>query len=177
MDVIDSLPKSYFHHAKLNAHKAIGVDIDHTLINGPNSFFLQRWVEEHYQEIDLHLVTFRTGLDYSMIERDIAFFGMRLDMFKGVHGIPEEISSPFWSLMQKVGERGKVHEKKWLRTLEFHKVTTTMYDELYNGVSVWKGMKCKELGLTALIDDLETMVLPGCTLHGVEFINALNLNE
>ncbi len=169
--------KSFYHHSKLNAHTAIGVDIDHTLINGPCSLFLQQWVREHYETIDLHLVTFRHGADFEYIRQDVEETGLQLDMFKGIHGIPQETSVPFWLLMQKVGERGRVHETKWLRSLAYHKSSVEEYETLYTGVSMWKGMKCNELGLTALIDDLDTMVLPGCTAHGVEFINALNLNE
>ena len=169
---------SLFHHPRLNTHKAIGIDIDHTLINGPCSFFLQRWVHDHYKEIDLHLVTFRHGIDFDLIRQDIEDASdIRLDMFKGIHGIPGEVSVPFWTLMQKVGERGTIHEPKWLRGLTHHKTTVEEYDSLYNGVSMWKGSRCKELGLTALVDDLETMVLPGCTFHQVEFIHALRRNE
>jgi len=170
-------PKSFFYHPKLNAHKAIGVDIDSTLIHGPNSFFLQRWVEEHHKQVELHLVTFRNGRDFDMIAQDIGAFGMDLSMFHGVHGMPKELGVPFWELLSRVGERGSKSEQKWLRGLKHHKVTVEHYEELYNGVSVWKGLKCKELGLTALVDDLKSMVLPGCELHGIEFIDALNLND
>lgn len=171
------MDKSFYHHPRLNAHKGIGIDIDHTLINGPGSFFLQNWVRDHYKDLDLHLITFRDGIDFDLIRQDIGEFGMELDMFRGVHGIPAETSRPFWKLMQKVGERGTIHEPKWLRGLKHHKSSVEEYETLYTGVSMWKGSKCKELGLTALIDDLATMVLPGCEAHGVEFIDALKLNQ
>lgn len=171
------------HHPLLNKHTKLGIDIDSTLINGPCSGLLQRWVWEHYQDLDLHLVTFRYGADFSYIERDILEHGLNLNMFKGVHGIDRELAMPFWLLQNKVGFRipesedknAMVRRAKWLRGLGYAKSSEDEFLRLHASVADWKGLKCKELGLTALVDDLEDMVLPGCTTHGVEWINALTL--
>lgn len=166
---------SYLYHSTLNAHKGIGVDIDATLINGPASFKLQQWCEAYHQEIELHLITFRDGRDFDLIGDDLFASNVKMEWFKGVHGIPTEISKPFWDLANKVGIRGRMHEPKWQRALAHHKSSVEAYNELELELAMWKGTKCKELGLTALIDDLETLVVPGCKAHGVEFIDSLKL--
>jgi len=175
--------KKHTWHPKLNAHRAIGIDIDSTLIDGPCSRRLQEWVWDHYQELDLHLVTFRYGADFQYVAQDIGEHGLKLDMFKGLHGIDQDFAELFWQLRLKVGDRVPESEekrlqhlrRKWLRGLTHHKTTEEEYERLFSTVAHWKGAKCKELGLTALIDDLGEYVRPGCDVHGVEWIDALNL--
>ena len=164
-------------HRKLASHKGIGVDIDHTLINGPGSPLLQEWIKENHQQVELHLITFRDGKDFDLVERDITTFGITFDMFKGLHGVPAHIGPPFWAMSSRVGIRENVFRPKWLRALDYHKHTEEEYETLFQNIAMWKGAKCAELGLTALIDDLEHFVVPGCTSHGIEWINALALND
>jgi len=171
------MEQTSFYHPRLNAHKAIGVDIDSTLIEGPCSFYLQRWVQQYHKDIELHLVTFRVEDDFDAIERDIGTYGMQLDMFHGVHGIPLDVANDFYKLTAKVGMKGQVNEAKWKRTLAYHNTSEEQYESTSTMVKKWKGLKCRELGLTALIDDLEDMVVPGCLEHGIEWINALTLTK
>lgn len=170
------MTQQYFHSA-LNAHKGIGIDIDQTLINGPASLFLQNWVQTYHCEIDLHLVTFRTGRWLDQLPDDVFQFGIQPHMFKGIHSVPVETAGPFWDLVQLVGDKRapNLNQAKWLRSLAYHGSSEELYDSMEATLALWKGTKCKELGLTALIDDLEHWVVPGCTLHGVTWIDALTL--
>jgi hypothetical protein len=164
------------HHPILNKHASIGIDVDLTLIDGPCSHFLQSWVWDHYKELDLHLITFRYGVDFDhYLKSDLAEVGMDFNMFKGIHGIPAVDAVPFWLLVNKVGHKNKVYPPKWHRSLKHHKSSPEEYDQLFQVVSTWKGQKCKELGITALVDDLGDMVKPGCDLHGIEWIDSFDL--
>lgn len=169
---------STYYHRELNAHKGVGIDIDQTLINGPASHLLQNWVMEFYQEIDMHLITFRTGKWLEQLEQDVYVWGIKPEMFKGVHSVPLETAGPFWDMVNKIGDKRapNFNRKKWERGLKHHKRTEEEYDYLELNLAMWKGSKCKELGLTALVDDLEHWVVPGCTTHGVIWINSLNLH-
>jgi hypothetical protein len=162
-------------HPKLNAHRGIGVDIDETLINGPCSHLLQRWIHDHHQDVELHLITFRNGDHFNEVESDVKNAGLTLDMFRGVHGIPVHIGQPFWDIASRTGIREYSEHAKWLRTLNYMKIKVEDYDLLHQNTAMWKGAKCAELGLSALVDDLEHMVALGCNHHKVEWINALTL--
>lgn len=169
--------ENQIYHKRLNAHTSIGIDIDETLINGPNSRYLQRWVKHYHPTIQMHLVTFRTEDDFDRIEEDLTAAGIELDLFHGIHGIPLDVASEFYKLTAKVGIRGSVPEPKWQRTIRYHNVSEDHYESLSEMVKLWKGLKCKELGLTALVDDLEQMVVPGCVRYDIEWINALTLHK
>jgi hypothetical protein len=166
-----------YHHKVLNTHAGIGIDIDQTLINGPGSQFLQNWVMEFHDKVELHLITFRTGIWFDQLSDDVFRWGIEPHMFKGVHGIPTHIASPFWDLCKKVGDKSSktFNRKKFERGLLHHKVTEEDYDLLQLNLAMWKGAKCKELGLTALIDDIEHWVVPGCIAHDVAWIDSLKL--
>ena len=159
---------------KLNRHHKIGVDVDSTLINGPNSHIIQQWCRENHETKELHIVTFRYGLDFDhFLPIDLDEAGVDIKMFKGVHGSPKEKFIDYWTWVNTVGLRNQPHEAKWLRALAHHKIDLEKFTELETFANNWKGFRCKELGLTALIDDMENSVLPGCTNHGIEFIHAL----
>lgn len=159
----------------LSSHDAVGLDIDHTLINGPHSFSLRNWVENHHHDRDLHIITFRTGKDLDLVWNDLTAAGFDQKMFSGLHSIPPEIGQTFWRFTQKVGHRCDVKNySKFLRGLKHHKISLNEYADLESQVRHWKGMKCSELGLTALVDDLKFYVEPGCLRHGIQFIDALN---
>lgn len=159
---------------KLNQHNVVGLDIDGTLINGPASLLLQNWVLDNFAERDVHLVTFRTGEDLDMVWKDLAEVGLFNNHFKGLHSIPLSIGQTFWKMTRLVGFRNEMFEPKWKRALKHHKVDEADYLNLEHQVQHWKGKKCAELGATVLVDDLEYFVKPGCDLHGIEFIHALN---
>lgn len=158
----------------LAGHNGIGIDIDETLINGPSSLALQRWCAENHETHNLHLITFRYNGDFHYIGQDLADANVDINMFRGIHGIPAEASIPFHNMVMKVGrrDRAKTHAK-WLRGLAHHKIKEEDYLEQEAKFAMWKGEKCKELGLTVLLDDLESFVKPGCDAHGIVFINSI----
>lgn len=168
---------NFYFHSELNAHKGLGIDIDETLINGPGSFFLQNWVQTYHSELELHLITFRTGKWLDQLADDVYRWGIEPHMFKGIHSVPVETAGPFWELCQSVGDKRakNFNRRKFERGLVHHKVTEEQYDAMELELALWKGSKCKELGLTALVDDLEHWVVPGCEAHGVTWINSLTL--
>jgi hypothetical protein len=171
------MTKELWKHPILNNHKAIGIDIDGTLINGVYSNKLQRWVEFFHDEIDMHLITFRDDEDVRYVDRDLGEVGIPLDWFKGVHNIPAEIIDPFNKynqLFRKAVDRGAA---KLERALAYHKVSYTDWRKIDQEARMWKGYKCHELGLTALIDDLPNMVLDGCEAYEIEYINVVDLEK
>ena len=159
---------------RLNKHQKIGIDIDATLIDGPKSRLLQEWCKDNHKTKELHLVTFRYNADFHFIGQDLIDADVDISMFRGVHGSPAELMIEYLTLVNKVGFRWKAkNEAKWIRSLAYHKILHDDFIKVEDLAHEWKGLKCKELGLTCLIDDMEESVLPGCMKHGIEFIHSL----
>lgn len=161
-------------HPVLDQHKIIGIDIDETLIDGKRSNMLQDWVRANHQDYELHLITFRYGKDFDLIQEDLLRCNVDHNWFKGVHGIPSEIMLPYMQNLQRLtGSRN--NPKKYQRTLKFFGLDANEVENTRRAVEHWKAKKCSELGATLLIDDLETIVAPGCELYGVTFLNSNHL--
>lgn len=168
--------KDTWFHPELNRHKAVGIDIDGTLINGINSNALQRWIEAYHDEIEFHLITFRDSEDVKQAPDDIMMGRGEMKWFKGLHSIPAEIIDPFnWNYVHIAVALRNGQIAKAKRTLAHRGVPWEEWIDIDAKAREWKGLKCKELGLTAMIDDIPTMVLPGCEKHGIEFFNVNSL--
>lgn len=156
---------------KLNRHHKIGIDIDVTLINGPNSRIIQEWCVANADSKELHLVTFRNGQDLADVARDLADAGVDINLFKAIHGSPEPIMRKFMGFVNKCGWRNDT--PKWQRGLAHHKIDLQDWIDTELFCNEWKGQVCAEFGLTCLIDDMEANVILGCNKYNVEFIHSL----
>jgi hypothetical protein len=154
---------------ELFQHKNIGVDVDDTLIDGNyNKHQLQRFIMDYYLEKNFYLITFRIGYYVDNVWADIAYDNDQLtqDMFKGVWGVPEELSN---------GARKYVYHLKnkhrWVRYDDEEMANVERLAGLYQEYREWKGKKCHELGCTILIDDMTNDVIDGCKKYGVKLIH------
>jgi hypothetical protein len=149
---------------RLLKHERIALDLDKTLIEGGiQSRWLWDFVRSFHREKKFWIITFRPeGLaSRRFIEMDISEHSpLSVNHFHGVICCPEHLSicvEPISDHMNldQIELACQATESEFVR---------------------WKGSVAKSLGCTVLVDDKERMVKPGCDLHGIEFINTLDLN-
>lgn len=141
----------------LAKYPAIGWDFDGTLINCANAPLFWSFIKANPQ-IKHVIVTFRThGLEDRVFDVLEAMGGPVAHHFDGLASIPYEL----W-------ERNN-HCIKRRGYADLGGPPTS--DEIE--YQMWKGMKCAELGLPVLIDDMGVDVEDGCKYHGVEWFDPM----
>ncbi len=150
---------------ELFKHDTLGIDVDDTLIGHPRSHVLQRFILEHHKIKNFHIVTFRTHGMEDMIDQDILTstvdtqVPLRLHHFAGVHSIPyglyENHKKQQWSASREVKRSpGGI-------------ILPNDSDIYYT----WKAEKCREIGCTVLIDDMEPAIGRHCERIGILCLN------
>lgn len=165
-------------HSVLDLHDNIGWDVDETLINGRNSVFWRAYVASHPEKVH-HIITFRCKRDaecvYSELEKEYVY-PLSSDKFVDLHYLPKYISDSFDKLHPHLidfNHRKCLPTNKVERILKREGLTLEELIDIKESLYNWKANKCKELGLTALVDDLEKVVKQGCEVNGVTFINSI----
>lgn len=161
-------------HPLLDPHDCLGIDIDSTLINGPCSRILQEWCRDNHTRKQLHLITFRYGKDFDLAQQDIIEGGAQWEWFRSIHGAPRALFERHYQYVQQTGHI-RNNPRKLARAIAHHRIDTEDMARVAREVTLWKGIKCKELGCTALVDDLVEYVQPGCDLHGITLVDSLKL--
>lgn len=156
----------------LNSHDIVALDIDDTLVAGPKSLELQDWVSKNHDKKEIHLVTFRTGFNFQQVDGTLRWYNVPKEWFKGIHGIPQNVSELYY-MARNVKDLLRDRPAKADRVLNYHKLDLDQVDKLILDAKLWKGKKCKEIGATVLVDDLEYMVLPGCEHYGIQFVSSI----
>lgn len=155
----------------LDQHRAIGWDFDNTLIDHPSSPEIHRYIRAHPEKRHL-IVTFRSFGWQDRVWSSLAaypgapgrecFAGLvNMDDARFVPAVPEEGAHV---------EHARAHDA--IRLIE-GKLLITDVDSYLE----WKGLMCRELGLTILVDDKPEHVLAGCAKHGIAHIHPDTLTQ
>lgn len=165
-------------HKILDLHDFIGWDVDKTLINGKKSFFWRAYVESNPSK-QHHIITFRSKKDAEDVYKELSsefLYPLNEKHFVDLHYMPFDISKDFDSLHPyfiEFNHRKCYPTQKLERILKRENITLEEVISIKDAVYDWKANKCKELGLTVLVDDLEKIVKHGCDLNEVTFVNSL----
>lgn len=133
--------------AELSKHHSIGIDFDGTLVEHPRSHILQQFILDHHLIKSFHIITFRSHGMEDRIAKDLAastfktMVPLALDHFAGIHSIPYHLHENHAELKQNDGYYG------------------------------WKAEKCREIGCTVLIDDMEPTIGEYCRLIEIMCLN------
>lgn len=165
---------------QLTKHKVIGIDIDKTLIQGPKSLLLQRFILANLDKKQFHLITFRTGKLASEIPQDIKTFSSnRLSQndFKSLHAIPFDLyfGYMFHKILNPATNKIEDIHTRLQRISKQFKIPTLDIISLIDDALEWKGKTCYEIGCTAIVDDKYDEVKPGADAYGVQYFNAYSL--
>lgn len=163
---------------KLKKHKAIGWDVDKTLINGLWSKHWRAYVTANVDNHDHWIVTFRDDVDTATVFDELEeqyHYPLKKEWFKGIVNLPRDIASVYDALPASIVtfDFTKPATAKFNRILEHEGLTFEEAKLLVNSLHHWKAKACVELGCTVLVDDLESIVADGCDLYNVEFINSI----
>lgn len=140
----------------LAQHKAIGWDIDGTLIDNPAAGQFFQFIAAH-PATEHCLVTFRTHGLLDDIERDLARNGCKdMTIFTKLLSVPEDM----WLQWAVLAQRRKNHLLSGKLLLP-----ETVYME-------WKGFICRQNHLTAMVDDDLTNTAMGCKRYGITLFDA-----
>jgi len=132
----------------LEVHRSIAWDLDGTLINGVNSRLFIDYINAHPHK-EHHVITFRTpDSDKEFWLDELASLGVERSLIRSVQCVPNEL---YIAYATRGGFGGKA-----------------MYNEFF----LFKGRAAKEIGATVLVDDMPSLVLPGCKAYGIAFIDA-----
>ena len=142
------------HHAadRLACHMDIAWDFDGTLVDHPAAPLLHRFIRRHRQ-IRHVIVTFRTKAMANQVWSELGRFPGAPDRscFDAVINIPGET----WNDVRMARERWGL-----MRHLLPHSAAEARCRR-------WKGLVCRDHGLTALVDDMTAMVAAGCRAYDV----------
>ncbi len=131
----------------LDGHAVIAWDMDGTLVGGPYSKFFRSYIASTPHKTH-HIVTFRNRAWASTIPDELADLGLAPECIATISSCPEDLFEAY------ADQFGHVDQTKVRAYLTF------------------KGMAAKALGATALVDDMEALVMQGCAAHNVAFIHA-----
>jgi hypothetical protein len=133
----------------LDSHDVIAWDLDGTLVGGDNARLLCAYIVAHPEKTH-HFITFRTPREWAE------------DIFRELH--PRGIVRPMIASLQSVPDALYLAYAQENSGLIKPEDVAAFYE--------WKGMRAAELGCTALVDDMRALVIRGCELHGVLYIDA-----
>jgi hypothetical protein len=133
---------------RLKFYKAIGWDMDETLINHPQSQMFWDFIMENPFGQDHHIVTFRSGGMEKSIFSDFCRVGSNLTQahFRAVHNVDNNTWYEFY-----FGTTGLVIPGQPDPYMD------------------WKAKTCVDKGIDVLIDDMQHIVAPGCARLGIKF--------
>jgi len=144
---------------RLNAHSIIGLDLDETLIGHPKSYLLHEHVKEN-SEKKFWIITHRSHGLVPRIWTDLEMFTdlVRSD-FEGFKSVADKLYEKY--------TRDEIQRQAGILTGEL-----TDNEKEYLS---WKGMICKQLGCTVLVDDKPKLNQLGTDRYNIELINTHEL--
>ena len=128
----------------ITQYRSLAWDFDQTLYGHERSCQFWDYIHENPYDQQHYIVTFRTAQLFDRLWRDLSEAGCRLlpMQFRGVHGVPEHVYEAF-----VLGLKGA--------------------DEYL----IWKGKRCRELGIECLIDDASLEVWAGCSRYDIAYVH------
>ena len=164
----------------LDRHQTIGWDVDSTLIKGPNSKHFQRYIVETPMKAH-HIVTFRTGdflgcLPTSIdVEREVK--GFDLNLFDGIHGIPDERFARGFCTERFVPTYMLKHEDVLHVDPDMFEGSFGFAKDVYlsdhHACFSFKAETCKKIGASVLIDDMVEDQKVYCRDAGIMLFDAI----
>lgn len=163
---------------KLTKHKAIGWDVDKTLINGLWSNHWRAYVTANVDNHDHWIITFRNDADAATVFDEIEEqynYPLKREWFKGIINLPRDIDNAYNSLHPELlnFDYNKEPTGKILRISKNENISLEDARLIKESLHDWKAKVCFDLGCTVLVDDLESIVAEGCEKYGVEFIHSI----
>lgn len=143
---------------RLNKHHILGLDLDKTLINHPNSYLLHDYIKAHPDK-RFWIITHRSHDLVPQIWPDIERTILDRSDFEGFKAIPDE--------MYEAYARAETQRRAGIITGEL-----TASEKAYFS---WKGMTCHQLGCTVLVDDKPSLNQLGMDRYGIELIDINDL--
>lgn len=151
----------------LERHSTIALDFDDTLVNGPASEFLARFIQDNPDKTYV-IITHRTPRECATIPQELREFTLlTVQQFARVIPTPERLKMEF-------DEDQRLRFQKRFPRLS----PTTPEDDLLPGEFKflhWKGFAASKAGATVLVDDLPYLSALGCRRHHVELIDSRKL--
>jgi len=149
----------------LDRHEAIGWDFDNTLIDHPNSAAIHRYIRAHPEKRHV-IITFRSfGWQDEVWSSLAACPGAPpRQSFDRLLNMDDARFSPAVPESGPHVEHARAHDA--IRVIEGKLLITDVASYVE-----WKGLACRENGLTVLVDDRPECVLPGCARHGIVHVH------
>ena len=143
---------------KLASHMDVGWDLDGTLIGHPASTLLHQFIRAT-PRIRHVIVTFRNRKLHGDPWADLAAY----------HGAPprEAFDGAVFVQDEAMEDFSRSHQA----TRAFWPLSRFMRRPTDGACRRWKGQVCSRNGLTALVDDMTSMVASGCRQYGVELFH------
>lgn len=146
--------------------------MDGTLIDGPNSSFFRRYIAANRNKRH-HIVTFRDPNWAQEVYDELDYYGIPHDHIAGVSSCPQEFYRAYSVARFDAAEWVKHAPKTYEEAERLCRGTLIDFDHA-NSYLHWKGEEAKRLGATVLVDDMEHLVVAGCSKHGVTFVDAFD---
>jgi hypothetical protein len=148
----------------LDKHEKIGWDIDKTLFQGPHSDFFINYINSTPNKVH-HIITFRDRAWANRAWGELREAGLNTSLIKSIQSLPQGVHDTH-AMRSRHPEACDVYmTQNNMEEEEFH--------ALADQYAFWKGERAMILGCTLLVDDLRESVLPGCQLHGIEFLHVV----
>lgn len=147
---------------RLATHMDIAWDMDGTLINHPASPFLHRFILDtpHIRHVIVTFRSARQGTPWALLGGYSSKLGAK-HFVRTIH-MPDELCAGLSS------ETGARRSGRWPSLGPLMRPWRRTADTAHRS---WKGLICHQEGITALVDDLTSLVSEGCRRHGVELFH------
>ena len=159
-------------HALLDHHDAIAWDMDGTLIDGPNASVFRRYIKANQHKRHL-IVTFRDPHWAQEVYSELFPYGVLEHHIHGVSACPQEFYRAYTDARFDAAEWVRHAPKSYDEARALCRGPLRNFEHA-NAYLHWKGEEAKRLGCTVLVDDMEHLVIAGCTKHGVAFVDAFD---
>jgi hypothetical protein len=147
---------------RLATHMDIAWDMDGTLIDHPAAPLLHRFILDtpHIRHVIVTFRSARQGTPWALLGGYSHKLGAE-HFVRAIH-LPDELCA---GLSDETSARRGGH---WPGLGQLIRPWRRAADTAHRS---WKGMICQQEGITALVDDLTSLVAEGCRRHGVELFH------
>ena len=147
---------------RLATHMDIAWDMDGTLIDHPAAPLLHRFILDtpHIRHVIVTFRSARQGTPWALLGGYSSKLGAE-HFVRAIH-MPDELCAGL------SGEASARRSGRWHSLGLLMRPWRRAADTAHRS---WKGQTCQREGITALVDDLTSLVTEGCRRHGVELFH------